>query len=217
MPVKDDWAFGDQYTHSDANDVAAAVNANESGLTGKAATVHSHAAGDVNSGTLHIDRIPTGTSGSTVCLGNDARLSNTRTPTDNTVTPAKLHSTVFGTSAGTACQGDDARLAAPQAPTYQTGATLATAAVTSPRHRVYATAQNTDIAIANPSGSPTYGWQVMYEIIASGADRAIGYGTNFVGDDDMPTTAKNGKLLRIGFEWSPAAAKWVYMGKRELP
>jgi len=35
-----------------------------------AATSHSHAAGDVTSGTLAIARIPTGTTGSTVALGN---------------------------------------------------------------------------------------------------------------------------------------------------
>lgn len=39
-------------------------------LAGKAATVHTHAAADVNSGTFAIGRIPTGTSGSTVALGN---------------------------------------------------------------------------------------------------------------------------------------------------
>lgn len=48
------------------------------------------AAGDITSGTFAIGRIPTGTSSSTVCLGNDTRLSDTRTPTDGTVTTAKL-------------------------------------------------------------------------------------------------------------------------------
>jgi len=39
-------------------------------LGGKAATAHNHAATDVTSGTFAIGRIPTGTSGSTVSLGN---------------------------------------------------------------------------------------------------------------------------------------------------
>jgi major tropism determinant Mtd-like protein/tail-like repeat protein len=39
-------------------------------LAGKAASSHTHAASDVNSGILAIGRIPTGTSGSTVALGN---------------------------------------------------------------------------------------------------------------------------------------------------
>ena len=47
-------------------------------------------AGDITSGTLDIARIPTGSTSSTVCIGNDARLSDTRTPTDNTVSTAKI-------------------------------------------------------------------------------------------------------------------------------
>jgi hypothetical protein len=50
-------------------------------LAGKAATVHVHAAGDITSGTLDIARIPTGTTSTTVCIGNDSRLSDARTPT----------------------------------------------------------------------------------------------------------------------------------------
>jgi hypothetical protein len=50
-------------------------------LAGKAATVHVHAAGDITSGTLDIARIPTGSTSSTVCIGNDSRLSDARTPT----------------------------------------------------------------------------------------------------------------------------------------
>ena len=44
----------------------------------------------ITSGTLDIARIPTGTSSSHVCIGNDARLSDTRTPTDGSVTTAKI-------------------------------------------------------------------------------------------------------------------------------
>lgn len=40
------------------------------GLAGKANTSHTHAAGDVTSGTLAIDRIPTGNTSTTVALGN---------------------------------------------------------------------------------------------------------------------------------------------------
>ncbi|GJF06616.1 hypothetical protein [Pseudonocardia sp. D17] len=40
------------------------------GLAGKANTSHAHGAGDVTSGTLAIARVPTGTSGTTVALGN---------------------------------------------------------------------------------------------------------------------------------------------------
>lgn len=53
-------------------------------LDGKAASSHTHAAGDITSGTLNIARIPTGTSSSTVCIGNDSRLSDARTPLAHT-------------------------------------------------------------------------------------------------------------------------------------
>jgi hypothetical protein len=50
-------------------------------LSGKAAIVHPHDASDITSGTLNILRIPTGTTSTTVCIGNDSRLSDARTPT----------------------------------------------------------------------------------------------------------------------------------------
>ena len=42
---------------------------------------HTHLAGEVTSGVFDIARIPTGTSAATVCVGNDARLSDARVPT----------------------------------------------------------------------------------------------------------------------------------------
>lgn len=59
-------------------------------LDGKAATSHNHSAADITSGTLAIARIPTGSTSSTVCVGNDSRLSNQRTPLDNSVTASKI-------------------------------------------------------------------------------------------------------------------------------
>jgi hypothetical protein len=50
-------------------------------LAGKAATVHVHAGADITTGTVAIGRIPTGTTGSTVPFGNDARFTDSRTPT----------------------------------------------------------------------------------------------------------------------------------------
>ena len=55
-----------------------------------AAATHTHAAADITSGTLALARIPTGTTSSTVALGN--------------------HTHTFGTTAGTFCQGNDSRL-----------------------------------------------------------------------------------------------------------
>jgi hypothetical protein len=53
-----------------------------------AALSHAHSASDITSGTLAIARIPTGTSGTTVALGNDSRFTNARTPTAHASTHA---------------------------------------------------------------------------------------------------------------------------------
>ena len=58
-----------------------------------------------------------GTAASTVCQGNDSRLSDNRTPTDDSVTEAKLASSIFGTAAGLVCQGNDSRLSNTRIPT----------------------------------------------------------------------------------------------------
>jgi hypothetical protein len=52
--------------------------------TAFAAASHTHDAGNIVSGTLNIAQIPTGTTATTVCIGNDSRLSNARTPTAHT-------------------------------------------------------------------------------------------------------------------------------------
>lgn len=105
MVLKTDWQDGDAFSADDMNDVATAVNDNTSAIAGKADAVHTHNAADITGGQFDIARIPTGNSAQTVCIGNDARLSDTRTPTDNTVstakiqdgavTAAKLHSSVL--------------------------------------------------------------------------------------------------------------------------
>src|SRR5690606_20339805 len=57
-------------------------NATQTALDGKANTSHTHNASDINAGTLNIARIPTGTTGSTVALGNDSRINNGQTAYD---------------------------------------------------------------------------------------------------------------------------------------
>ena len=44
-----------------------------------APSAHTHSAGDITSGTLSIARIPTGTTSSTVAIGNDSRITNGQT------------------------------------------------------------------------------------------------------------------------------------------
>ena len=83
---KDYWdqkADGDDVRLSDARDPLAHAHA-KSDISGTgqwtAAEIPSLDASKINAGTFNIARIPTGSSSSTVCLGNDSRLSDARTP-----------------------------------------------------------------------------------------------------------------------------------------
>lgn len=67
------WEFADQ--------IGAELLANKDATNGYAGLV---------SGKVVIGQIPTGTTGGTVPFGNDARFSDQRTPTDNSVTSAKI-------------------------------------------------------------------------------------------------------------------------------
>jgi hypothetical protein len=69
----------DAHSHAEA-DVTGLVG----DLASKAPLSHVHAGADVTSGTLAIARIPTGTTSSTVAIGNDSRLSDARTPLAHT-------------------------------------------------------------------------------------------------------------------------------------
>lgn len=47
-------------------------------------------ASDITEGTINIARLPLGSTSATICIGNDARLSDTRTPSDTSVSTAKI-------------------------------------------------------------------------------------------------------------------------------
>jgi hypothetical protein len=103
-------------------------------LDAKAASSHTHAATDITSGTLALARVPTGTTLSTVALGNHSHgnitnagaIGTTATRPIITGTSGVLqagsfgttagtfaqgnHTHTFGTTAGTYCQGNDSRL-----------------------------------------------------------------------------------------------------------
>lgn len=76
-------AIGNDARLSDARTPTAHASSHASGggdpvtpaAIGASATGHTHGAADVTSGTFAIGRIPTGTSSSTVAIGNDTRLS----------------------------------------------------------------------------------------------------------------------------------------------
>jgi hypothetical protein len=87
-------------------------------LAGKASSSHTHAATDITSGTLALARIPTGTTSSTVALGNHTHGNITNAGAIGTTsgvpiitgTSGVLQAGSFGTTAGTFCQGNDSRL-----------------------------------------------------------------------------------------------------------
>lgn len=68
---------------SDANKPVS--TATQTALNGKANTSHTHAAGDISSGTLAIGRIPTGTSSTTVALGNHTHSGMVSSPDVTTI------------------------------------------------------------------------------------------------------------------------------------
>lgn len=74
------------------------LSAINSSLSNKSNIGHTHSASDINSGIFNISRLPVATSGSSsstqVVRADDSRLSNTRTPTDGTVTNEKIASTL---------------------------------------------------------------------------------------------------------------------------
>jgi hypothetical protein len=69
-------AYG-RLTAAGSTSIAIAAGA----VSGLAAIATSGSASDLSAGTVAIARIPTGTTSSTVCIGNDSRLSDARTPT----------------------------------------------------------------------------------------------------------------------------------------
>lgn len=108
------------------NEIAAAIgdDANyaatiTAALAGKASTTSP--ASIITSGTFPASRIDTGTTSATVCVGNDARLSDSRTPlahaaslvTSGAFTVARLPT---GTDADSVCIGNDARLSDARTP-----------------------------------------------------------------------------------------------------
>ena len=88
MALKDDWLTGDVYTADDQNDVADEVNGKVPSSRTVSAGTGLSGGGDLSTNrTLAADF---GSGAGKVCEGNDSRLSDTRTPTDNSVTSAKI-------------------------------------------------------------------------------------------------------------------------------
>jgi hypothetical protein len=72
---------------------------------GAAAVSHTHSASQVTSGQFDVARIPTGTTSTTVCIGNDSRLSDARTPTAHASSHANGGSDAISIAASQITQG----------------------------------------------------------------------------------------------------------------
>jgi hypothetical protein len=79
--VKADVGLGSVDNTADADKPVS--SATTTALAGKANTSHTHAAADVASGTLDVARVPTGTSGTTVALGNHTHAAGAWTVPDS--------------------------------------------------------------------------------------------------------------------------------------
>jgi len=77
---------------------------------------------------------------------------------------------------------------------------------------VFATAQAAAFTLANPTGTPTDGQDLLIRIKATAA-YAITYGTLYLssGICTLPTTTVSGKTITLGFIYDATAVKWVLM------
>ena len=85
---------------------------------------HTHLAGEVTSGVFDIARIPTGTSAATVCVGNDARLSDARVPTAHAASHASGGSDALSLAASQITSGTIAAARLPLATTTTAGGVI---------------------------------------------------------------------------------------------
>lgn len=130
---------------------------------GAAATSHAHAADDITSGTFAIGRIPTGTTSSTVAIGNDARLSDARTPTAHVHSGADITSGTVpiaaiptGTTGSTVPFGNDARFSDARTPTahVHSGADITSGTV--PVAQLPTGTSGTTVALGNHNHDAVY-------------------------------------------------------------
>jgi len=160
-------------------------------------------ASDAAAGTA--SRRTLGTGATQACAGNDARLTDTRTPTDGSVTAAKLAAALkpsgsaavtdealraLGTARGTACAGDDARLTK----TFRTTHTVAIqgAVTTAPVPGFFvAAASGQTVRLTKVRRLIGAGTSVSFRVQRNGSD-ITGFGTSgsplrattTAGDDD---------------------------------
>lgn len=167
---------------------------------GAAIIDHEHEASDITTGTVAFLRLPTGTAADTVAVGNDARFTDSRTPTTHAashgsagsdpVTPAAIGAATTA-HVHAAADINSGTVDFNRLPTGTTNATVAVGnhdhlTLKAPVNLTDAATIATNAALSNhftvtiaanrtlgvPT-NPTHGQRVVWEVTASGADRTL--------------------------------------------
>ena len=165
-------------------------------------------ADELTSGTVPFARLPTGTGSAQVAVGNDGRFTDTRTPTDGSVTAAKFATGVLDTDSTMAADSDTrvpsqkavkAALAGKAASVRTVGAGLGTSGtVNLDMASVHGTIQTIAAsgAITFTTSNRSAGREVTLIISAGASNRTLAWPSWLtVGAAAMPTTLISGKTL----------------------
>lgn len=155
----------------------------------KANAAHTHSGADVTSGTVPYARLPVGSAASTVAAGNDARLSDARTPTAHTHTLADV-------------------LASSRTVGHASSLTITPA---NARHLDLVNITATGNETITPSGT-TDGQVIRLAVLASGGTRTITFAAAVrlsTGLTSRSFTVATGQVLVAAVQYSTLINAWV--------
>lgn len=189
--AKADVGLGSVDNTSDANKPVS--TATQTALNGKADTSHTHAAGDITSGTFNTARLGSGTANNTKYLAGDstwkdlpAAGGDATTSTAQTFTNKRINPRVSSTASGS---------------------TLTPTVASFDQYAYTALAAN--LTINAPTGTPVNGNKLIFRIKDNGTSRTLTWNAAYraVGVD-LPTATVVGKTLYVGAIYNAADTKW---------